>query len=163
MGGGSGLTVMEMEDIDRMDGAGRDVVVRVPLFVPEASLDDVKSRLRALIGEGFSRFMLPTYGWIDFFREYADIELFGGPMLYMVNSFAWRFMMSRGLKGFSVSPDMASKASTVSYRGYITPQGFPQELMATRLRLPGGTFRVGKMKLRVRRFRDYDAVYGNDI
>ncbi len=157
------FAVAELEDLESAEGIGPETVIRIPLFVPEGSLPDVQARIISLIGQGYRRFMVPTYGWAGFFGSRPGVTLFGGPLLYMVNSFSYSLMRSTGVEYFTVSEDMASQAPTVAYRGYIAPRAFPKELMATRLRLPEETYRMNGRTLRVRRFRDYDVIYEDDI
>lgn len=140
----------------------RDVVL-LPLFVSEGRLPMVREAVASLVSRGFRTYMIPTYGWIDFLRGFRDVEIFGGPYLYMVNSFSYAAMTRAGVGRFVVSPDMGGeRVVTRACRGHLEVRSYRRELMATRLRLPEECYRGAGTAVRVLHRDEYDVVYQDD-
>ncbi|RPI90308.1 MAG: hypothetical protein EHM32_11690 [Spirochaetales bacterium] len=140
-----------------------DEVILLPLFVSDKRLPGMHDAIAGLIAGGNRRFMIPTYGWIEFFSRYDGVELFGGPFLYAVNTLAYAEIVSKGVSYFTVSPDMYNeRVVTISYRGHLLPRAFRKEFMATRLRLPDTCYRGEKATIRVAHYAEYDVVFEAD-
>ncbi|HSV96305.1 MAG TPA: U32 family peptidase [Spirochaetota bacterium] len=155
--------IIEFESIGAAMRPCPEEVILLPLFVSGERLAGMHGEIAGLVAAGHRRFMIPTYGWIEFFSRYDELELFGGPFLYAVNSMAYAEIVSRGVRHFSVSPDMHNeRIVTISYRGHLLPRTFRKELMATRLRLPDTCYRGAKATIRVARFAEYDVVFEDD-
>ncbi len=155
--------VIEFESIDAAAPPRPDEVILLPLFVSEGGLPAICKTIDGLVSRGCRRFMIPTYGWIEYFKRFDGIELFGGPFLYMVNSLAYAAITGNGVRYFTVSPDMHNeRIATLSYRGRLVPRTFRREFMATRLRLPEDCYRGAKALLRVAHHAEYDIVYEAD-
>lgn len=149
--------ITELEDMS--SGTCKDNVILLPLFVSEGMLEQTFQIIESLVSEGHKRFMLPAYGWLEFFKRWSDVLLFAGPMLYMVNSFAYDFLQKAGIKYFAVSMDMErEKIATTGYRGYIRLLSYRKDLMASRLRLPEKCYKFKDDMLNVRHYREYDVV-----
>lgn len=152
--------IIEFESMGAASQARSEEIILLPLFVSEERLPGIHCEIAGLIAGGHRRFMIPTYGWIGFFSRHEGVELFGGPYLYAVNSTAYAEIVSRGVRHFTVSPDMHNeRVVTISYGGHILPRAFRRELMATRLRLPQRCYRGAKTLVRVERHAEYDLVY----
>lgn len=151
---------MDMEDMADLSALRRDTVIALPLFVSEGMLPRIEERLRRLYDAGFRRFMVPAGGWLRFFCDCDDVELFAGPMLYAANSFARELLRAQGVAHFVISGDMDDERVTgAGFNGRIRQLGARRDLMATRLRLPETCYRAKKRTLMVRRYEEYDVVY----
>ncbi len=152
--------IIEFESMDAAAQPRPEEVVLLPLFVSEERLPGMHDAIAGLIAGGNRRFMIPTYGWIEFFSRYDGVELFGGPFLYAANSMAYARIVSKGVRNFTVSPDMHNeRVVTIRYRGHLLPRAFRKELMATRLRLPDTCYRGAKSTIRIARYAEYDVAY----
>ncbi|OPZ36505.1 MAG: putative protease YhbU precursor [Spirochaetes bacterium ADurb.BinA120] len=162
-GGSADFRVVEFESLSPSDRPGERDVVLLPLFVSEERLPMVREVLASLVERGFYRFMIPTYGWAEYLRRFPEVELFGGPFLYIVNSLAYAAMKRAGVGRFTISPDMmGERVVTRAYRGYVEPRAYRKELMATRLRLSGECYRGAGTLLRVIHRGEYDVIYEED-
>ncbi len=152
------VPVIEYDRIDDMEQLPPGCCIRLPLFVSEVRLPALRKEVRAMTEKGHRRWMVPSHGWTVFFRECSDVTLIAGPLLYCVNTLAWRELRRLGIALFTVSPDMPDAVTTRRLPGFMVTEGLPEEFMATRLRLPREHYVCAGARLRVERYREYDLV-----
>jgi len=139
--------------------SGKTVLI-LPHFVPEASVDAWKTRLRDLTGREYTRFIAPTYGWLSLGREFPEAEFIAGPHLYAVNSLAVNFLEQNGVCSFILSPDIspADADSVARFSGRFAALNAPREMFVTRLRVPPGEYVLKGRVFRPRYFKDYTVI-----
>jgi len=158
---GEVLVVSEMKGLtDEVDLRNRFMVLLPPLFISEASVGEWKQKLLKMKDAGFERVMVPSYGLVRACKEAGFLEVFAGPYLYCVNSFALRFLKEQGLDGFALSADMTD--------GILEPlprrndcfriASWPKEVFTTRLRIPDRLFRLKGATYATIHFEEYDAL-----
>jgi hypothetical protein len=135
-------------------------VLLLPHFVPEAAVGDWKARLRQLVGQGYTRFIAPTYGWFYLRKEIPAAEFIAGPYCYAVNPLAVDFLERNGVRAFILSPDIPGEdAGAVSrFSGRLVALNAPKEMFITRLRVPPGEYVFKGKVFRPRYFPEYTVV-----
>lgn len=131
--------------------------VELPVFVPEDVLDEVIQKIDVLIEKGYNRFIIPSYGWLEYFKNRNAI-ICAGDYCYTVNSLTYEVYKHYGISHFTVSKDMRNlKLSTQNYNEYIEFKT-PQRYMITRLTLPEDIYEHKGKKFCIRHYKYYDVV-----
>ncbi len=139
-----------------------ETVLVLPHFVPEAKVEDWKRRLIALAALGYTRFIVPTYGWLALRDSLPEVEFIAGSYCYAVNPFSVDKLARHGVISFVPSPDIRDEDidPVRRFRGCLTALNAPRELFITRLSLPAAEYRLRGLVYRPRRFEDYTVVEG---
>lgn len=128
--------------------------IELPLFVSETALPYTVQEIDTLIKQGYDKFIVPTYGWIEYFKE-KHVLLCAGEFFYCVNTFSYKVLKRFGISYFVISPDIkANELSTKDYEGYLP---LPQQkiYLATRLHIPKEIYQYKNKKFCVEHFKEY--------
>ena len=150
---------VELEGAPEAEPSERTILI-LPHFVSERAVASWRERLRALVQQGYARFLAPTFGWLSLREELPGAEFIAGPYFYAVNSNAVDFLGRYGVRSFVLSPDIKTEdAEPVSgFGGRLVSLNAPREMFITRLRAPEGEYRMKDTVFRPRHFREYTVV-----
>lgn len=131
--------------------------IELPIFVPEEALDDTIKQIEEYIHNGFRYFIIPTYGWLEYFKT-SDAVLCAGDFCYCVNSFTYDLYKNNFVSYFTISGDMDNQNITTRfYNGHIRFQK-PHIYLVTRLRIPDGVYTFKHRKFFPQHFSNYDVL-----
>ncbi|MGQ9842550.1 MAG: DUF3656 domain-containing U32 family peptidase [Spirochaetota bacterium] len=128
--------------------------IELPLFVSETALSHTMQEIDTLIKQGYDKFIVPTYGWVEYFKE-KNVLLCAGEIFYCVNTFSYEVVKRFGIPYFVISPDMNHKTIHMKeYEGYLP---LPQNkiYLATRLHIPKEMYQYKNKKFCVEHFKEY--------
>ncbi len=135
--------------------------VELPIFVPENALNEIIQKIDALIENGCKSFIIPSYGWLDYFKNKNAI-ICAGDYCYTVNSLTYEVYKHYGISHFTVSKDMRNlKLSTQNYSEYREFQT-PQRYMITRLAPPENVYEHKGKKYCTRHYKYYNVITDRD-
>jgi hypothetical protein len=113
-----------------------------------------------LVSKGYTRFMIPTYGWLSLMEKYPAVDFTAGPFLYVVNPLAVEFLEKRGVRSFVLSPDIKSEDAgwLVRFDNRLVPLNAPKDMFVSRLRATEGYYFLKKTVVRPRYYREYTVI-----
>lgn len=131
--------------------------IELPVFVPEDELDDTITKIENYMQSGFKHFIIPTYGWLEFFKG-NNVVLCAGDFCYCVNSFTYEFYKNNSVSYFTISGDMdALDITTKYYNGYIQFKK-PRIYLVTRLRIPDAVYTFKHKQFCPQHYANYDVL-----
>lgn len=133
------------------------VMILPPLFVSEAMVAAAVEWVGELVSKGYTRFMIPTYGWLSLMEKYPAVDLTAGPFLYVVNPLAMEILSKRGVRNFVLSPDIRSEDAgpLARFDNRLIPLNAPKDMFVSRLQAAEGCYFLKKTALRPRYYREY--------
>jgi putative protease len=135
----------------------QNTFIELPIFVPEDALDDTIKKLETYMQKGFRHFIIPTYGWLEYFKS-KDVVLCAGDFCYCVNSFTHDMYKKYSVSYFTISGDMNPQDITTRlYDGYIQFQK-PRIYIVTRLRIPDAVYTFKQKHFCPQHFSNYDVL-----
>jgi putative protease len=131
--------------------------IELPIFVPENTLDDTIRKIKHYMHNGFKHFIIPTYGWLEFFKG-KDVVICAGDFCYCVNSFTYEVYKNNAVSYFTISGDMDSlEITTRYYNGFIQFQK-PKIYLVTRLRIPDAVYTFKHKQYCPQHYAHYDVL-----
>ncbi len=131
--------------------------IELPIFVPEDAIDDTIKKIDKCIHNGYKHFIIPTYGWLEYFKG-KDVVLCAGDFCYCVNSFTYDMYKNHSVEYFTISEDMDSlNLTTREYKGYIKFQK-SRIYVVTRLRIPDAVYMFKHKRLCPQHYLHYDVL-----
>ncbi|MFH0920725.1 MAG: peptidase U32 family protein [Fibrobacterota bacterium] len=130
----------------------------MPLFVPEAGIPQWKKRINGWADGNGKQSVANAFGWVPLLTAIPAINVYSGPYVYCVNSFAYGFLMKRGLAGCILPSDTdnATLGPLIRYPGVYRQKGVMREMMASRLRIPWENYRLKGKRYRVESCESFD-------
>ncbi|MCX8123493.1 MAG: U32 family peptidase [Spirochaetes bacterium] len=145
---------IEFENIQHSQ-INAETFIELPVFVPQNALDDTIQKIDMLIANGHTRFIIPTYGWLEYFKNKNAIVC-AGDYCYIVNSYTYQAFKHHGISYFTVSEDLQNSAfSILNYKEYIKFKT-PRRYMITRLCMPDAILEHKGKKFCVQHYKYYD-------
>jgi U32 family peptidase len=147
---------LEVGEIPEVPPAS-DIMILPPLFVSEELVPAAVEWVGNLVSGGYTRFMIPTYGWLILLENYPAVDVTAGPFLYLVNPLAVEFLKKSGVHSFVLSPDIRAEDAgpLVRFDNRLIPLNAPKEMFVSRLRAANNCFFLKKTVLRPRQYREY--------
>ncbi|MGB4267555.1 MAG: hypothetical protein WBK20_00090 [Spirochaetota bacterium] len=129
--------------------------IELPVFVPEDTLDDTIKKIETYMHNGFKHFIIPTYGWLEFFKG-KDVVLCAGDFCYCVNSFTYEVYNNNAVSYFTISGDMDSLDVTTRYYNGFIQFHKPKIYLVTRLHIPDAVYTFKHKQYCLQHYAHYD-------
>lgn len=142
----------------------KQIIVDLPLFLPEGKIDKWKNHILKLIENGYRIFTASNTGWLQMLKDFKNITIVIGPFLYTQNSFAVDFIMKSGAEYFILSPDIKENeiGDLISFSNKIEIVKPPKIMFATRLRPSPGEFSYKNIAFKIKHMEDYTIIEQKD-
>ncbi|MEW6527601.1 MAG: U32 family peptidase [Spirochaetota bacterium] len=131
--------------------------IELPVFVPENTLDDTITKIKHYMHNGFKHFIIPTYGWLEFFKG-KDVVICAGDFCYCVNSFTYEVYKNNAVSYFTISGDMDSLDITTRYYNGFIQFHKPKIYLVTRLRIPDAVYTFKHKQYCPQHYAHYDVL-----